>query len=80
MSHAGSEKVGEDEVQVALLGAGSHAGPPSEVPGLLRTLCLYSHLSTPSEFQGRRSGTPADPWDDADLLLYKATDRLGFLP
>ena len=57
MSHAGSEKVGEDEVQVALLGAGSHAGPPSEVPGLLRTLCLYPLTLVPHlGFRGAGQG------------------------
>jgi len=80
VSHTGPEKVGADEVQVAPLGAGSHAWPPSEVSGLLRTLGLYPHLGAPSGFQGHQSCPSADPWDDADLSLYKATDRLGFLP
>ncbi|XP_037381658.1 USP6 N-terminal-like protein isoform X3 [Talpa occidentalis] len=29
--------------------------------------------------QGPQAGTPVDPGDDADLLIYRAVDQLGFL-
>lgn len=30
-------------------------------------------------FQGREEGAEIDPWEDGDFIVYKVTDRYGFL-
>lgn len=43
-----------------------------------RTILGVVNALSPSLFQGRE-GAEIEPWEDADYLVYKVTDRFGFL-
>ena len=64
--------------QQLLLEQGLVMGPSSDIPWLPQMFCLHPNLVALAGFQGHWSGSPADPWDDADLSLYKVTNILGF--
>lgn len=64
------------------LGASGMQGreePSCSLFALTSLALVCPHHSAPSGFQGCQGRTLVEPWKDADLLLYKVTDHLGFL-